>query len=80
MNKGKFKEICVDVFRDIEESAFEKTKQEYTRVVADKLCTSFSIMSGRMAMLFTHEQIIKELTELIEESFDEMLEKQNENS
>ena len=73
MNKAKLKEIFVDAFEELEKDALEKTKEYYVKEVARKLYFAIGTTSGDEA----HNRLRDRLFELIRESFDEILEKQN---
>lgn len=75
MNKAKLKEICIDAFDELEKDALEKTKEYYVTQVARKLYFAIGTSSDDEA----HNRLRCRLFELIRESFDEILEKQNDN-
>ena len=74
MNKAKLKKICVDAFEELEKDAYEETKEYYVKDVATKLYNALGKNSDDEA----HNRLKKSLYSLIRESFDEILEKQNE--
>ena len=73
MNQAKLKEIFVDAFEELEKNALEETKEYYVKEVARKLYFAIGTGSDDKA----HNRLRNRLFELIRESFDEMLKKQN---
>ena len=68
MNTVKLKEIFVDVFKELEKDALEKTKEYYVKEVARKLYFAIGTSSDDKA----HNRLRNRLFELIRESFDEL--------
>ena len=68
MNTVKLKEIFVDVFKELEKDALEKTKEYYVKEVARKLYFAIGTSSDDEA----HNRLRNRLFELIRESFDEL--------
>tara|TARA_R100000541_G_scaffold47952_1_gene55002 strand:- start:167 stop:415 length:249 start_codon:yes stop_codon:yes gene_type:complete len=74
MNNNKLKKICIDIFSDEEQDSYRETKQVYLREVAHKLHSASSLLRWR-----DHEETptSASLKKLIEESFDDLVIKQN---
>ena len=77
MNKAKLKEICIDAFEEAEKESMERTKQYYVSQVARKIWLALGNPNSSDKL---HTNLRDSLFVLIRESFDEMLEKQNEQS
>ena len=74
MNNNKLKKICIDIFSDEEQNSFEETKQVYLQKVAHKLHSASGVLRWT-----DHEETptSASLKKLIEESFDDLVMKQN---
>jgi hypothetical protein len=76
MNKAKLKEICIDAFEEAEKESMERTKQYYVCQVAREMWLALGNPNSSDKL---HTNLRDSLFVLIRESFDEMLEKQNDN-